>query len=114
MKKITTTILLVAIALLSYSQKVITNDTLTVYSTGFNQIGNIIRYQTDSITADSTYIINSGIVYCPDFWTALDNNLVEQSDVGLTGRLITYNFGTALIWNYNLLNLDKSKWILKE
>lgn len=89
------------------------NENIVIYGTGLDQVNNQIRYQKDSITTDSTYVLESGIIYCPDMWAGLDNNKVLISDLLKTGRQVSYNFSTALIWGYNLLMLNQNEWELK-
>lgn len=86
------------------------NTNEEIQGTGLYQINNNIRWEKRNSNGD---IIDSGIVYCPNMWTGMDSAKVEAADVDLTGREISYNFSTALIYIFNCLELDLQEWQLQ-
>jgi hypothetical protein len=75
-----------------------------ILGTGLDQVNNNIRWQKEDAQGE---VIESGLVYCPDMWAGMDGSLVEQTDVNLTGREVSCNFATALIFGFNLFNLNE-------
>jgi hypothetical protein len=92
-------------------QDYIESDTSTVkiYSTGLNDIDNVIRWE---MTVNDT-VFDSGLVYSPDFWAEIDKYKIKLKDVGKNKRSSFGNFGLYVIWQQNLLELDKNYWTLK-
>ena len=92
-----------------YLENNLTKD--RIYSTGLDAINNQLRWVqlSQDLTTDT-----SGVIYCSDLWNDLDGMEVEKSDVGLSGRVLIYNFGLGVIIRRNLLNLDLNLWTLKE
>lgn len=98
-------------------KKIVNKTTGDYYiGTGLDQINNNIRYQLNDAERNVKHNEDgsdmSGILSCPNMWEGMDTSNVEQSDVGLSGREVSCNFSTTLIWGYNLLNLNQSEWEL--
>ena len=120
----------------SYGQGYIENKTLSakIYATAMNTMENTVRFKVlcdiadiDSVVLSlptlsiSDFVITSpttaeasGIVLITSLWQIRDTTKAEQSDVGRTFANIEDTFGAVLIFNFNPLQLNLSKWAIKE
>lgn len=96
-------------------KKIVNKTTGDYYiGTALDEINNNIRYQLNnpdgSVKKDAEGNDISGIIYCENMWLGLDGSQCETSDVGLTGREVSCNFATGLLWAFNELQLNQSEW----
>ena len=103
---------------------------IEITSSGFNFSMNTVIYTInidldDIVYATNTFpfingnynLINNIFVYTSsahvaNFHEIMETNLIENTDVGLSGMEISQNFGTAILYNINYFNLDVLEWSL--
>lgn len=136
MKKLILILTLALISMELFSQKSIQDNSTTANITinALDMVNNSVRYaitfnifDIDSVLAHlptktisdvkivgATNALITGISPIPNLYPVMDTATIVSNDVGLTGLELIGNFGVLLMYIDNPLQLDLSKWYIKE
>jgi hypothetical protein len=134
MKKLFLFVLLLGLYIPSWSQRYLEykNTDIIITTDALDQIGAQVRWKVTIPVAmvdtaisllpqiqgnfkyDAGHFYYSSVAPINAMFPIMDTAKCEQSDVGLTGNQLTSNFGLALLFMTNPLNLNQVFWAIKQ